>query len=102
MKIVDDAGIQAGGEPVDHHVPDIALQLRGVLVTRRQRVDIGDEEIALVLVLQLHPVLERAVIVTQMECTCRSHAGQDASVGGGSRAQCLASGPKNQGVSESC
>jgi hypothetical protein len=38
---------------------------------------IGDEEKARVLVLQLDPVLECAVIVTNMERTGRAHTGQN-------------------------
>ena len=77
MKSVACAGIDAGREPVDHHVPDVLLDLTGLVVMRRQRVPVGDEEQALVLVLQLHPVLQHAVVMPEMQRAGRAHAGQD-------------------------
>ena len=56
MKIVADAGIEARGQPVDHDLADVVLDLRRVLVAGGQRVPVGDEEKAVVLVLQLDPV----------------------------------------------
>ena len=49
----------------------------GVFVAGRQRVPVGDEEIALVLVLQVDPVLERAVVVAEMQLAGGPHAGQN-------------------------
>ena len=72
------------------HLPDVVFELRGVLVAGRQRVPVGDEEVALVLVLQLDPVLERAVVVAEMQRAGRAHAGQDTSVVCSIRAQCQA------------
>ena len=53
---------------------------RRVRVVSRQRVQVGDEEVALVLaaVLQLHPVGERAHVVAQVELAGGAHAAQNA------------------------
>jgi hypothetical protein len=58
-----DAGIEAGCQPIDGHRPDIFLELRRVLEARGERMPVGDEEKAFVLVLQLDPILERAVVI---------------------------------------
>ena len=49
--------VEARAQPVDHHLPGVLLDLRGVLVAGGERVPVGDEEEALVLVLQVDPVL---------------------------------------------
>jgi hypothetical protein len=71
-------GIDAGGEPVDHHVPAGVLHVLGVLVVRGERVPVGDEEQAQVLGLEPGPVLEDAVVVTEVEASGGPHAGKDA------------------------
>src|SRR6266849_3770784 len=75
-----DAGIEARRQPVDGHRPDVLLELRGILITRGERMPIGDEEKAFVLVLQFDPILESAVVVAQMQLARGPHAGQHASV----------------------
>ena len=75
-----DAGIQARGQPVDGHGPDVLLELRGVLIAGGQRVPIGNEEIAFVLVLQLDPILQRAVKIAQVQLAGRPHAGEHAAI----------------------
>src|SRR5688572_12559022 len=80
-------GIEPGREPVDDDVPDVVFELARVFVAGRQRVDVRDEEVALVLVLQLRPVLERSVIVAQMQRAGGAHPGQDTSVVCSIRAQ---------------
>ena len=75
-----DARVQARRQPVDRHRPDVLLELRGVLVAGRERMPVGDEEIAFVLVLQLDPVLQRAVVVAQMQHAGRAHTGQHAPI----------------------
>ena len=67
-------GIEARGEPVDQHLANVLLQLRRVLVAGGERVPVGDEEVALVLVLQLDPVAQRAVKIAQMQRPGRPHA----------------------------
>ena len=71
-------GVDAGGEPVDHHVVDVVLDDVALLVVRRQRVPVGDEVEAVVEALQAHPVLQRAVVVAEVQGAGRAHAGQDA------------------------
>ena len=43
-------GVEAGGEPVDHHVVDVLLDDLALFVVRRQRVPVGDEVEAVVVV----------------------------------------------------
>ena len=71
--------VDAGGEPVDHHVVDIAFDDLAVFVMRGQRVPVGDEVEAVVFGLQPHPVLQRAVVVTEVQRAGRAHARQHAS-----------------------
>ncbi len=47
-------------------------------VVGRQRVKVGDEEVAIVLVLELDPVVERAHVVAKVKAAGGSHAAQDA------------------------
>ncbi len=81
------SGIEPGGEPVDDDFPDVVFELARVFVAGRQRVDVRDEEVALVLVLQLRPVLERPVVVAEMQRARGAHPGQDTSVVCSIRAQ---------------
>jgi len=53
----------------------MAADAGGVLVARGQRVPVSDEEKALELVLQLHPVAQGAVVVAQMQRAGGAHAG---------------------------
>ena len=53
------------------------LAPHGGLVVDRQRVQIGDEVVAVVFLLQLPPVLHRAEIVAEGECTGGLDAAQD-------------------------
>src|SRR2546429_7400759 len=73
-----DPGIEAGRQPVDEHLVHVLLQVRGLVVAGREHVPVGHEEEALVLVLQLHPVAQRAVIVAEVQPPGGSHARQDA------------------------
>ena len=52
-------GVEAGGDPVGHHVVRVGDDLGRVGVVARQRVPVGDEVEAVVLVLQRGPVVER-------------------------------------------
>ena len=74
---MDDARVQAGRQPVDEHLVDEFRELLGVFVARGQGVPVGDEEIALVLVLEIDPVLERAMVVAKMQLTRRPHPGKN-------------------------
>jgi hypothetical protein len=51
----------------------VVLDLSRFIVVRRERVPVCDEEQALVLVLQLDPVLEDAVVMTQVQRARRTH-----------------------------
>ena len=74
---MDDAGVEARRQPVDEHLVDEFRQLLGVFVARGQRMPVGDEEEALVLVLEIDPVLERAMVVAEMQLTGRPHSGKN-------------------------
>src|SRR5262245_65998763 len=52
--------------------------MRGVLVAGGEHVPVGDEEEALVLILQLDPVTQRAMPVAEVQRAGRTHAGKDA------------------------
>ena len=67
-------GINASGQPVNHHVPGVLLDLRRAIVMGGQRVPVGDKKETLMLVLQAHPVFEHAVIVTKVQRSGRTHA----------------------------
>ncbi len=71
------ARIDAGRQPVDDHVLRVFGDLLRVFVVGGQRVPVGGEEKAAVLVLQAHPVLQHPVVVTQVQAPGRAHAGQD-------------------------
>src|SRR5262249_49612600 len=73
--------IQSRGQPVDEHIVDVFRQLRGVVVAGGQHVPVGNEEEALVFVLKRHPVLQRAVVVTQRQPAGGSHAREHARAG---------------------
>jgi hypothetical protein len=81
-------GVDAGGEPVDHHVVDVLLDDAALFVVRRQRVPVGDEVEALELGLQPDPVLERAVVVAEVQRAGRAHAREDALAALCDRAAC--------------
>ncbi len=66
--------IEPGREPVDDHLPHHRPDLPRVLVPRRQGVQVGDEEIAVVLVLQFGPVAQGAVVVAQVQRPGGPHA----------------------------
>ena len=69
--------IDAGSQPVDSHVPGVVLDGRRIVVMRRQRMPVGDEKQALVLVLELDPVFQHAVIMAKVQCASRAHAGEN-------------------------
>jgi hypothetical protein len=70
--------VDAGGQPVDDHLPDAGLDALRVVVVGRQRVPVGREEQAGVLGLQLDPVFQDAVVVAEVEPPGGAHAGEDA------------------------
>jgi len=60
--------IDSGGDQRRHHLAAIGGQFRRVIV-HGNGVQIGKEEQAFALVLHLHPVLDRAQIIAEMEIT---------------------------------
>src|SRR5258708_23222051 len=75
-----DAGIEARRETEEGQRQDVLRELRGVLRARGERMPIGDEEKAFVLVLQFDPILESTVVVAQMQLARGPNAGQQASI----------------------
>ena len=74
-------GIEAGAYPVGRVLVRVRRQLARVGVIARQRVPVGDEIEAVVLLLQLHPVAQSPDKMAQMQTARRSHSGDDAVFG---------------------
>src|ERR1700685_335912 len=75
-----DARIEARRQPIDGHAPGVLLEFRGVLVAGGQGMPIGNEEVALVLILQFDPILQRTVKISQMQLARWAHTRQHASI----------------------
>ena len=73
-----DLGVETGGEEVDRHVADVLAERGGIGVVGGEGVEVGDEEVALVLVLELDPVVERAHVVAEVKAAGGTHAREDA------------------------
>ena len=69
-------GVDAGRKPIDDHIPHRFTDDRRIFVVRGERMPIRNEEKALVLVLQTHPILQHTVIVPRVHFVSRSHTGQ--------------------------
>ncbi len=76
-------GVEAGGEVVEGDVARVGGDLRGVGVVGGEGVEVGDEEVTLVLgvVLKADPVVEGAHVVTEMGFAGGAHAAEDALAG---------------------
>ena len=70
--------VEPGRDPVGDHVVGVGDERRGVRVLARQRVPVGDEVEAVVLLLERHPVAERADEMAEMELAGRPHTRNDA------------------------
>src|SRR5215472_12167822 len=70
--------IESGREKVQSDLKDVLFELAGICVIGRQRMVVSDEEIALILVLQLHPVIKRAHIVAEVQFPRGTHAAKNA------------------------
>src|SRR5665213_195208 len=87
--------IESGGEEIERNLMDIVLEARGIGIARRQRVVVGDEEEALVLMLKLDPVVERTHIVAEVQPARGAHTAEDAAA---RRVRCIFSHcDQNQG-----
>src|SRR5580704_6347065 len=71
-------GMKTGGEEVDRYVADVLAERGGIGVVGGEGVVVGDEEVALVLVLELDPVVEGAHVVAEVQAAGGTHAGEDA------------------------
>ena len=71
-------GVEAGGEEVQGDVTDVLAEGRGVGVVGGEGVKVCDEEVAVVLVLEPGPVVERAHVVAEVQAAGWAHAGEDA------------------------
>lgn len=69
--------IKPNCQPVERHFPDGTAHAWKVVRVVRDLV-VGDEERAVVFVLQLDPVFERARIVPEVQRTCRPDRGENA------------------------
>ncbi len=65
--------VEARAQEVERHLKRIRGELRGVRVVSGQRMQVGDEEVALELVLQPDPVGQGAHVVAQVELACGAH-----------------------------
>ena len=69
--------VDAGGKPVDQHVPDVGIHLRRLLVVGREGMPVGNKVKALGLFLQPDPVLEHPVVMAKVKPAGRPHTGKD-------------------------
>ena len=69
--------VHAAGEVVHRHIQHVLVQPLRVVEVGRQHLDVGEDDERVVLVLQLHPVGNRADIVAQMQRPGRPVAGQN-------------------------
>ncbi len=71
--------VEADGQPVEHGFARVVGQGRRVGIVRRQRVEVRDEEEAAVLagVLQVHPVLDGAEVVAEVDPPGRTQPRED-------------------------
>ena len=70
--------VESRGQEIQRHFERIGRDLRCVGVVGGQRMQVGDEEVALVLVLKLDPVGEGAHVIAQVELASGAHAAEDA------------------------
>src|SRR5204862_1566147 len=71
--------IESGSQPIAYHVDGVLFDRACIGVVARKRVQIGNEVEALVLarVLEANPILEGALVVTEMKIPGRAHAADD-------------------------
>ena len=71
-------GVEASGEEVQGYVADVLAQGRRVGVVGGEGVEVCDEEVAVVLVLELDPVVEGAHVVAEVQASSGPHAAENA------------------------
>ena len=71
------SGIQSRCQKVDSDIEDALFQTAGVGVVGGQGVEVGDEEVAVVVLLQVHPVVEGAHVVAEVQSAGGAHAGEN-------------------------
>ena len=69
--------IDAGSQPIDDHVVRVGGDRARLVIGRGQRMPVGDEEQAGVLVLEFDPVGKHAMIVAKVETPGGAHAGEN-------------------------
>src|SRR5438045_8310889 len=69
-------GIEAGCKPIEHDLERVALDARGIGVVGSERVPVGNEEEALVGILQLDPVGQRSHVIAKVQLAGGTHAAQ--------------------------
>ena len=69
--------IDTSRQPVDDHLEGRRSDAAWIVVLRGQRVPVGNEEEAGILVLQAHPVFKYAMIVAKVQAAGRPHAGKN-------------------------
>ena len=67
-------GIETRGEPVGRHVEGARHDLRGVGVIAGERMPVGDEIEAIVLILKGGPIIQRSDKVPEVQLSGRAHA----------------------------
>ena len=76
-------GIEADGKPVEGYVEYGLTYEVDVVEMIAKGLVVGNEEIALILVLKIEPVLQRPDVVPQMERASGTNAGKDSRLGTG-------------------
>src|ERR1700744_3156492 len=78
MLLEDDAlrRVQSCAEKIQCHLMDILKDWSGISVFRRQSMHVRNEEVALILVLQPHPVVECAHVVAEVQPSRGARAAQ--------------------------
>ena len=73
-----DLRVEAGGEEIECDLGDIGPQLAEVGVVGGEGVEVGDEEIAVVFVLEPDPVVEGSHVIAEVQLAGRPHAAKNA------------------------
>ncbi len=77
------AGVQACGEEVEGDLDVVGLNVTWVGVVGGESVKVGDEEVAVVVLLKVNPVVEGSHVVAEVQAAGGTHAGEDAGTGCG-------------------